>query len=275
MSSEWVDRVETAPKPTPAGQLYCGRAITETRQAAAHTFADVFFLSAGLGLVGYEQFVPAYNLTASSGTPDSIEERLTEPYRPELWWRSLLAARKAKGVLTRFFHERSSALMLIAMPPGYLQMISEELRDLPKSVRAHLRVLGPRRAEEVPDHLREQWMPYDDRLDDPRSGFNGTTADFPHRALCHFATQVLDGQAGRPAQAHRERVERSLAGLRPYVRPRGAGASDEQLLELIGKLWTSCNGNRGRVLRTLRSERGIACEQGRFRRLADQFEGKC
>src|SRR5207249_4788824 len=142
-------------------------------------------------------------------------------------------------------------------------------------IRRALRILGPRRPADMPERLRSHWLPYDNRLDCPQSGFNGTTSDFPHRAMRHFATQLSEGGLHRSLQEHHALVERSLVSFAPYVRRRGASASDEDVLAVIEGLWEKCGGNRTRVLRELRAHSGVACEQSRFRRLANRFEGKC
>jgi hypothetical protein len=274
VSAEWAKRIAAAPKLTRAEELYCGRAITETLQSAKALAADLAFFSAGLGVVTRDQFVPTYSLTSSSRNPDSIDGRLTEPYSPSSWWRSLLKARKQEGVFTRLIEERRPSLILLALAPSYLSMVREDLECVAQRFCSAMRIVGPRRAEEVPEALRKQWLPYDDRLDDPASGFNGTTADFPHRALRHFADRIFRPERAQSIEAHREQVEASLLKLRPYVRPRGATASDEEVLAAMKEVWSKCAGNRSRVLRELRSHNGIACEQGRFRHLADRFKGK-
>jgi hypothetical protein len=274
VSAEWAKRIDAAPKLTSAGDLYCGRAITETLRSARALAADVAFFSAGLGIVTREQCVPTYSLTSSLRNADSIDGRLTEPYSPSSWWRSLLKARKQEGVFTRLVEERRPALILLALAPGYLSMVREDLECVAPKFRSAMRILGPRRAEEVPEALRNQWLPYDDRLDSPSSGFNGTTADFPHRALRHFADRIFRLEGSQSIEVHRRLVEASLRELKPYVRTRGVTASDVQVLAAMKELWKKCAGNRSRVLRELRSHSGIACEQGRFRRLADRFEGE-
>jgi hypothetical protein len=153
-------------------------------------------------------------------------------------------------------------------------MIAHELENIPTPVQRNLRIIGPRRAEEVPEGLRSHWLPYDWRLDSPETGVNGTTADFPHRALRHFATELAGNGIHFSLHRHQELVEKSLAQFKPYVRRQGVTVSDAEVLIVIRRLWSKCDGNRSRVLRELRAHSGIACEQGRFRRLADQFEGK-
>jgi hypothetical protein len=59
VSTEWANRIEAAPQRYAADELYCGRAVTETLQAAGTLAAEVTFLSAGLGVVLQTEQVPA------------------------------------------------------------------------------------------------------------------------------------------------------------------------------------------------------------------------
>ena len=274
VSAEWSSRLDAELHRYPARELYCGRAVTETLQSAQAVSADVVFLSAGLGVVSQTEEIPAYNLTSSPRLPDSINTRLSEPYSAARWWKKLNSARGHHNALARAIRHRSPALVLAVLPASYLAMVGEELAALPEEVQRTLRIIGPRRAEEVPEDLRFHWLPYDWRLDSPETGFNGTTADFPHRALRHFVTQMPDNLVRLSTQRHRELVEQALSGFTPYVQKSGAKASDEEVIGVIRGLWDRCDGNRARVLRELRAHSGIACEQSRFRRLADRFEGK-
>jgi hypothetical protein len=254
--------------------MYCGRSITETLQATRDLDAKVAFLSAGLGVVPQDTCVPAYGLTSSPGTPDSIGHRLTEAYAPQQWWRALLKARRQVHALADLIEEFAPSLVLVVLPASYLQMVHGHLEELPSSVRRRFRILGPRRAADVPEGLRRYWLPYDARLDNARSGFNGTTGDFPHRALRHFSTCITAVPRASSFDEHRGAVEQFLTAFAPYVRPRGLSASDPDVLKEIRRLWKTCGGNRARILRELRTGRGIACEQRRFRGLMDRFEGK-
>lgn len=274
VSSEWVRRIQAAPKNAAAQRLYCGRAVTETLQAARTLNAQVAFVSAGLGIVRAEEAVPAYTLTASGHGADNIGSRLTESYSPARWWDALMRAQRETHALARVIEAQGPSLILVALPASYLQMVGEALTALSPRQRQSLRILGPRRAEEVPAALRSQWLPYDDRLDNPGSGFNGTTADFPHRALRHFVTHLPADRLRRPAAEHHEAVEGWIGALKPYVRPRGATATDEQVLAVIDGLWDRFAGHRTRILRQLRAHSGVACEQGRFRRLANLYEAR-
>jgi hypothetical protein len=274
VSAEWVRRLDAASQHYVADRLYCGRAVTETLQAAGALSAEVVFLSAGLGVVPQAGRVPAYNLTSTPGLPDSINGRLNEPYSAAQWWKELGIARGNPNALARIIRDREPVLVLAALPASYLGMVGKDLENLPPLLRRTLRIIGPRRTEEVPEGLRAHWLPYDWRLDSPETGFNGTTADFPHRALRHFVTEISDNVMGLSARQHQTLVENALSRFTPYAQRRGAKASDAEVLVVIRRLWHKCDGNRTRVLRELRAHSGLACEQGRFRRLADRFEGK-
>ena len=64
---------------------------------------------------------------------------------------------------------------------------------------------------------------------------------------------------------------------RPTNAPR-TRKSDSEILNLIHRRWRRVEGRSGRMLRLLRDEEMIACEQGRFRRLfllaASQRDGQ-
>lgn len=271
-ADEWNDRIESAPRDYVANQLYCGRAITETLLAADSVKAAVAFISAGLGVVGQYDRLPAYSLTATPGFPDSISCRITDPYHPAKWWTALSNQSVLKNPLASYIENASPSLTLLAMPTGYLSMVSEDLATLPASLRRTLRIIGPRQASDVAVEFRDNLLPYDSRLDDRASGVNGTASDFPHRSLRHFATKILPGNLAGDAQAHASAVTQSLSKFRAYVRPRGDTATDEEVMVMIRKLWEKHNGRRTHILRELRSERNIACEQSRFRILANTVE---
>jgi hypothetical protein len=273
-SREWVSRLRDTQYQFVADQLYCGRAVTETLEAGEALAADTVFVSAGLGIVPQDQKVPSYSLTTSPGYPDSISDRIEGSCDPASWWQALAKAQGSVRPLAEFIESRSAALVLVAMPASYLAMVAHEFAGLSIKVLKTVRVMGPRRPEEVHASLQPCWLPYDARLDSPRTGVNGTASDFPHRALRHFALRVLPNNMRGTRQSHAEDVERSLSRFKAYVRQRGQSASDEDVLSQILTLWAKHGGRRAGILRELRSRRNIACEQSRFRSLADRVAAR-
>jgi hypothetical protein len=221
-----------------------------------------------------QETIPPYSLTAVDGNVDSISGRLEAPYSSERWWKALMRARRAQDRLAELIEQHRRKLIIVALPASYLDMVGDDLAALPNALRQRLRIVGPRNLEDVREDLQSQWLPYDARFDSQslRSGFAGTTSDFPQRALRHFVTHVVESSPTASVDEHRHRVEESLARLKPYVRPRRPRNSDETLLKIIGDLWPQFEGNRSAILRHLRRHLELACEQSRFRRLANEYE---
>lgn len=274
ISGEWVSRLKEAKYQFVAGHLYCGRAVTETLEAGKLVGGEVAFLSAGLGIIEQFQKVPAYSLTASTGYPDSVSNRITGPYDAASWWRALAKAQRVTRPLTRFIESGRRQLTLLAAPTGYLEMVADDLADLSTKSLRTLRIIGPRRQEEVDKRLRANWLPYDGRLDNPKTGMNGTASDFPHRALRHFVAHVLPRDRRGSCESHACAVDEALSRFKTYIRPRGQSACDDTVSLAIAHVWKKHDGCRSRILRELRSDMNIACEQSRFRRLANQVEAK-
>lgn len=273
ISQEWVSRLKKAVHSHVADQLYCGRGLTETVSAAQGIGAEIAFVSAGLGVVAPRQRIPSYSLTTSSGYPDSVGSRVRGSFDPVSWWRALARAQGGSDhPLADFIASTGASLVLCAMPASYFELVAHEIARLPAPLLRTVRVMGPRRQEDVIDALRPYWLPYDARLDAPETRYNGTASDFPHRALRHFSVEVLPRVGVAASRTHVDCVESMLAQFSPYVRPRGQSASDDEVTSEIEALWKRHEGRRSGILRALRSERHIACEQTRFRRLMDKFE---
>ncbi len=272
VAQNWARRLSEAPQHYAAIQVYCGRVVTEALKATELLRADLSFVSAGLGLVGWQENIPSYNLTVAPGAPDSIQDRIQGAFSPGAWWKGLLKARGVQGTLDAAIKACDGDLILLALPASYLAMLEEALVALKPETLTTLRIIGPRRETDLPGPLRGQWLPYDARLDNPKSGFNGTASDFPQRALHHFVSVVLKGKTDGSVEKHRDRVDGLLKGLKPYVRSCGEQTTDDKLLKVLKQLWTRHSGVRSRMLRDLRDNTGLACEQKRFQRLVSQYE---
>jgi hypothetical protein len=269
---EWVSRLRTAQDQFVAKQLYCGRAMTETLRTVDALHAQTAFVSAGLGVVPQNQKVPSYSLTASSGHLDSVSGRIVGHYDPARWWQSLARAQGSERPLAEFIECHHPRLVLVAMPASYVAMVVHELAELAPKVRTRVRLIGPRRLEDLPEYLHSLWLPYDARLDNPKTGINGTASDFPHRALRHFALHILPQNPRGTSTAHAAAVETAMSRFKAYVRPRGRNTTDENLIRMIKKMWVRHGGRRTPMLRDLRDNARLACEQRRFQRLAHQYE---
>jgi hypothetical protein len=236
------------------------------REAAAHSGARLLFVSAGMGLVRHDTRLPAYSLSVTPDSDDCILHR-SHPggrFSAADWWRAIRSRRSPEPFRT-LLRRHVSALVVIGMSGPYLGMISEELAELPESMRDRVRIVGTRGQSRLPGALWPLLMPYDLRLDDPRLGLRGTAFDYPQRALAHFVRMVCADRHIDSAQSHARRVRLALARFaapRLTVRKR---ASNGKLQVLVRRLQRRTN-SRTQGLRLLRHELGYACEEGRFAR---------
>jgi len=266
VAGAWVARLRAARGLVPAERLYAGRGVVEARAAAGAVGAQLYFVSAGLGLVDAGQEVPAYSLTVGAGDADCVASAVRGVFSPGLWWRALHdALGLSGGRLTDAIGGREG-LAILALPSTYLELVGGELAALPPHVLARVRLIGPPRGM-VRSELASAWMPYDSRFDSAQGPNRGTRGDFAQRAARHFAEAVVGAAPRGDAATHAAMVDRHLQPLIPTAAARRATGSDAELIEVIRRLLPQSGGRSGETLRLLRCHAGRACEQGRFRRL--------
>lgn len=220
----------------------------------------MFIVSAGLGLVTGRTRIPGYDLTLSTRDSQSITRRVRDRFNRDLWWESV-----AKGPFATPWAEvfARDGLVLMAVSQSYAQLIAGDLEALPSTQQRRLRLFGLGIEKTLPAALLSQIMPYDDRLD---ATSPGTKTNFAARAMDHFfrAGPPMEGAAGDRAFVDRLLAEHQA----PIVlhRPR---LDDEQLIKRIDQHLRTTSGIQ-RILRRLRDEDRIACEQKRFTRLYHQ-----
>jgi hypothetical protein len=217
--------------------------------------------SAGLGLVDATTAVPTYEATAATGTPDSIGALLTGGTIND-WWSALCSSSPFSTSLERF----DGAPLLVAVSSTYFEMMRPDLESWairnPGSLRLFVRV----NLQSLPDLLRPYHMPYDLRLNDPAAR-QGTEGDFVQRALADFAEHLFDRTGRSTGREDAERVRARLTLWQAPDRQVRIPATDDEISSLIQVHWDSVSGRSGAMLRKLRRELGVSCEQGRFKTL--------
>lgn len=256
----WKKELSRSPKHQFASELYLGRSVVDARATANLVGARLAFVSAGLGLTHASAKVPLYDLTVSPGVGSIAPVLAHLKSTPADWWMEL----NAGPAIARLVSDQRTKSVLLALPSGYLEMVSGDLQDCGKDCAEKLRIFTSERGRiAVPEHLRRCIMPYDDRLE--ATVFPGTRADFPQRALRHFIEELhghrLSLKKGGSA------VTSALAGLVAPQIPRRAKLGDKEIAELLRSNWEVYGGSSTQLLRFLRDEAQVACEQGRFRRI--------
>ncbi len=257
VAAEWASRLRRAATQGDAKSLYMGRGFSLGASAAAQAAVPLFVVSAGLGLVTGTRAVPSYGLTVGTRTDDAIGPRVAGGLDPRAWWRTVAGgpfSTRWDAVLA------TDGLVLVALSQAYAGLIAEDLRGLdPASIR-RLRIFGTGLEQVLPAALRPSIMPYDARLD---ALWPGTRTDFAQRALAHYAKAVAPSDD--PAE-DAAAVSRTLQSHRAPARIERPRAGDDVLIMAIRRHLRATSGI-GRILRRLREQDQIACEQRRFTRL--------
>jgi hypothetical protein len=258
LADAWRRRVANAPSVRTAANLYQGRSISDTVAVATHLSAPWHVVSAGLGLIRADQSVPTYECTVTPGS--GLSERLVRLGATATdWWDVLTASHRP---LCRLIAQGPT---LVALPSSYLSMVRQDLGHVSAAEAEHLRIFtSTAGAAVVPDHLANCVMPYDDRLESVPE-YSGTRADFAQRALRHFVHVLLAAELSRDDA--RGNVVAALERLQWPVRSQGVRLSDDEIRQTLLTQWNRHEGRSTRLLRYLRDEAGISCEQKRFSRI--------
>ena len=270
----WRSRIRNAKHKYPARVVYLGRGAQEAKKAAEIGRARHCYLSAGLGLIDAEEHIPGYDLTVSGSSANQIAYKCTdEGFSSQFWWEEVKQLQNPNNSLTELVC-RSKSIVILALPTPYLTMISGDLGNLSAAHIKKLRIIGPPKSS-IADLLMPQWIPYDQRLNGPDSPIKGTGSDFAQRAARHFLEYVMPNkEIGSSVVKHIAATEAILSRYRyPEKIPREK-KSDVELIELIDRHWDDVGGLSNRMLRYLRDQKKISCEQSRFTHLFNSVKSK-
>lgn len=257
--SAWQTKLRSASDSLPARELYLGRGFQEARRAWEETEAigeaDLFIASAGLGIVAANDKVPSYSITVAAQGEDSVVSKLGL-VDASTWWDALTSRRH--GLLARC---AGADLVIVALSSPYLGMMRHELAAVAASTPKRLRIIArndPGRQEAA---LTQFWIPYDVRLNGAKSPYAGAESDFAQRALRHFVEHVLTDAPRGSFQTHSDAVAHALSHMSRPRRTERTRLDDDQIVRLMRKIGPEAGA--ARMLRILRDENNVACEQSR------------
>ena len=266
VAEAWAERLRSAQPATRADALYCGRAFRDARAAAECARGALYIVSAGLGLVPALAKVPSYSLTIASTSPESVLTRIVGSCSATKWWEALISCSPFSDQLATVVRQHPGPI-LVALPTSYLSMVWGQIEELPSVARARLRIFTRMPSHAIPAALKHYKMPYDARFDGAGTPHPGTQGDFAQRALLQFVERILPQEPTGDAETHAEAVNASLASLRAPAIPVRQRLSDREVIALIHRHWDAVSGQSSRMLRYLRDDLTVACEQSRFRAL--------
>ena len=266
VSKAWIQKLKSHKNRVTVEELYSGRGAYEAKLCAKILNANHWIVSAGLGLVHSNENVPLYDLTVSGNNNSNIKNKITDiNFTTEQWWHELSKRRRPKRTISSLVKSTRS-IIILAIPSNYFKMLSNDLATLNNSQLRRLRIIGPVKSN-IPQRFHEFLLPYDDRLDGPNSPIPGTRSDFPQRSAHHFAKFIWPNAKSHRIESHSELVRESLRNFKYPISHKRKKMSDEEIIKIILRQWKNAEGQSGRMIRILRDDKQIACEQNRFKSL--------
>jgi len=268
LCSAWIKKVNASSTLESVKSTYGGRTFIEATNASDHLNAELYVISAGLGLVHADDKIPNYNMTISSGN-GSIANWLHEKRHLSKDWWAMLNSTIGKPLPILHLIEESKGV-IFALPSTYLEMILEELEKISQNYLNRVFIITSPAGQKMVSHqVKERCIPYDERLNGA-IGYEGTRNDFPQRALRHFAKEI--DFKSLPINVIQSNVLKFIeSNARPML-PARARMSDQEIKEIIYKNWKKCGGRRENLLRYLRDKALVSCEQKRFGHLWNEVK---
>jgi hypothetical protein len=273
VARQWLVKLKSATAKKPAREIYCGRSFREAEASAFTLKCPLYVVSAGLGIINADHSVPIYNLTIAPGTNDSILNKVRGNTSAKAWWSKIARHNPFGSSLISILEDHPDDLILLALSRSYIDLLQDELLNCSLDQQSRMRFFGKQLDSILPNSLSENWMPYDDRLDSAGPGYSGTQSDFSQRALRHFVTKVLNRHEDGDLFTHRTMVLGSLSTLVKRETPKRRRLSDDEIGKVIRDNWGRGKGRTTTLLRIVRRELDIACEQSRFKNIYHSIKG--
>lgn len=262
VASEWISRLAKASPEIVAHSLYCGRGFSTSLSASQLATTDLWVISAGLGLILSSDKVPSYSLTIAPGTEDCIKDKIISEFNPSRWW-SAINSVSGRSLSKLINDDGGESLFLISLSQPYAPLIVNDLMKCTPDSFKRVRIVGLMRSLNMPEQIRSVCMPYDNRINDPTC-LPGTMTDFAQRTAYHFVKNIWNVSGYQSAIDHSTAVLNIMNRLEAPIVPKRLPLSDVEIRNVIIANWNRAEGLSSRMLRVLRDDLNVACEQHRF-----------
>lgn len=257
--TKWLQVIAATQGTHRVADLYQGEHWSVARSLSSDA-VSVWTASAGFGLLSLDDLIPSYDATFSPGHANSVSSAPTAASRrSELseWWQALQTRP------SRPRNETLAALavdgpVVIAASQPYLQAMHNEIVTAHKQA-DHALIIST--AGSVPSDLSHLRLPCDGRLRGVLGGSMGAVSVRLAKELAGIAESNLTMESAV------ERTEQLMSDCSPLQRFQRKALSDKEIVDFIdSRRRESAGTSASKLLRELR-DRGMACEQSRFRRL--------
>lgn len=264
----WVEAISSSPgKQRKPIDLYCGNSWSVVRRIVGGN-RDIrsWVISAGQGLLRFDQPICSYSATFSAGEMDSVLCGKVDRASLRKWWNLLCGWRESKGEsvasITGIARNYPNEPIIAAISADYLKAVTDDLSQARAALSDPRLLLVISAGSKPKGILQENILPADARLEGlfgkSRLTLNSKIAEW---VLSNFAADELR------TNSVSERLEKMIQNLPPSTYPNREKSSDAEVLDFLeNKLQSGERTSYSVLLRDYRAS-GRACEQRRFRGL--------
>ena len=260
----WIKTSVEAQPRVPACHLYRGENWNQVLQAfsvvkSRSPKAQLWVVSAGLGLISSDTTIPEYSATFSMGDLNSVGRTLLEN---QLWWKNLSNAKKNQGGLgsvVELVQKYPNAVYLMSLSAPYIKAILPDLCGARNSLKDPEKLIVISVGSSKISDLGNSILPLDARFENKLSGTRHTLNNRLLRNIVetHNTSNLRCSELGRILKEEWE----SLKPITSFNRKR---MSDTDLVLQIRSALEACpTASCTRLLRNFRLL-NIACESKRF-----------
>ena len=253
---------ENTTSQTLAKDMYLGSIFVPIRRMLTHSMIQGgLVMSAGLGLVDFQQKIPSYASTFVAGDSDSILGAGNLNHCRE-WWYAL----QSQQYFYDWVQKHPNPKIISILPQSYLQIAEELLEEFVRSYGTeYLLILSPGIQSSI---LHDCWVQTNSKMTHIVGGKMG---DVSVRVL-DWVLQKYSNHNIEFSQIRQEclNLYEETKLLAPILDV-GEKQSDEEILEWISQMHHACSGiSRSAAHKKLRNE-GKACSTSRFKKLFETF----
>lgn len=264
----WLARLDAAPASTNAEQLYSGDSWYVARRLVRclGDEAQLWAVSAGVGLVKSDDPIAPYSATFRSGHPDSVHrpgDRCNPRSAKRAWWRALSTRSEVTGRHPRSVSELAESVpqasIVVCAGVEYIDALAEDLLHARELLDAPERLLifGARTSRI--SGLEDSWVSLPAKL---RREVGGTLGSLSIRSAERVLRKGCNGRI--EVASARCSVAHMSAGLEELPSPRRRRMPDEEVCDwIVAAIQGQPTLTKTAALRQLR-DGGLACEQSRF-----------
>ena len=272
----WAGAIKSQPRLIEARNLYIGpywatiRDVEQEATKVGFESVHLWVLSAGYGLIEANRALAGYSSTFSSGLPDSVARPRDGDRSLALaeWWRLLSTVRRRddspRTIAALAQNNPNASFVLIASPP-YVAAISDDVRRAIAAVDDPDRFVVITSVVPEDESIRANFVRSSEML---LERVGGARTTLHARVALDLITSTRN--AVLSATSARARFERYCRLATPPLRPKRRECSDSEVVDFIAReVRENKAATHTQLLREFRG-RGMACEQGRFRKLFKQ-----